>query len=61
MLVLSRMMSRKEVAGLCRVTCRTVIRWERQGLLRAVRVGGSVRYRGDQVRELILELRTKKK
>lgn len=37
-------MTRKEVAGLMRVTERTVTRWIALGRLRVVRIGGTLRF-----------------
>jgi excisionase family DNA binding protein len=39
-----RLLRQSEVAALFGVSTRTVRRWARQGLIRAVRLGGTVRY-----------------
>jgi excisionase family DNA binding protein len=46
-------MTRMEVAKACRVCTRTVLRLERGGVLRAVRVGRSVRYYASEVAKLL--------
>jgi excisionase family DNA binding protein len=46
-------MTTREVAGLLAISAQTVRRLVRAGDLRAVRVGGSVRFRTDDVAELV--------
>ena len=49
--------TREQLAGLLQVTTFTLIRWERQGKLKAIRPGaGTVRYRQSDV-DLLLENR----
>jgi excisionase family DNA binding protein len=42
-----------EVCAMFSVSRRTLPRWERAGILPAVRIGGTVRYRADDARALI--------
>lgn len=47
------LMTTREVAGMLAISAQTVRRLVRAGELRAVRVGGSVRFRIDDVAELV--------
>jgi excisionase family DNA binding protein len=42
-----------EVCAMFSVSRRTLPRWERAGILPAVRIGGTVRYRAEDVRALL--------
>jgi len=46
-------MTRLEVAAALKVSTKTVVRWEKAGLLPAIRIAGSVRYSADDVEALI--------
>lgn len=48
-----RMLTAPEVAALFRVTPATVYRWAKTGKLAAITVGGTVRFREDEVRRLL--------
>ncbi len=45
----SPLLTEQEVADLFRVTTRTVRRWARAGQLAPVRIGGTTRYRPDEL------------
>lgn len=49
----TQLMTRNETADLLKVTTKTLQRWERDGTLEPVRIGGVVRYRRADIEELI--------
>jgi hypothetical protein len=48
-------MSRKDVAAACRVCVKTVVRLEKRGLLRGVRIGRGIRFPVAEVARLLAE------
>ena len=47
------LLTRREVAGICKVSLRTVTRWLQKGNLPAVRLGRNVRIRRDDLERFI--------
>lgn len=47
------LLTSREVGEICRVDRRTVERWAQAGVLHRVEIGGSVRFRADDVARLI--------
>jgi excisionase family DNA binding protein len=47
------LLTRDEVAAALKVSRSTVKRWQRQGILRAVVIGGTYRYRAEDISVLI--------
>jgi len=43
----------KDVARYFQVTERTIHRWEREGIIRAVRIGGTLRFEAAAIRECV--------
>lgn len=49
----SRLMTKREVADYFRVSTRTIDRWSKGGKIRKIKIGGEVRFKSEEVAELL--------